>query len=139
MEKHSIIISTISVAIMGCILFLGVSSVLAESVLSAEEVTQLFSGKTVEGIAVRKGYSFKSYFDPNGTIRTQYAKGKKRKGKWYIDDDGRKCLRYEDQSKENCHIIVNDGGVYKEFKVKGGKRQQVVEFTRFTEGNIYGL
>jgi len=138
MEKHSIIISTISAVIIGCILFLGASSVLAESVLTAEEVTQLFSGKTVEGITVRKGYSFKAYFDPNGTIRTQYAKGK-RKGKWYIDDDGRKCLRYEDMSRENCHIIVNDGGVYKEFKVKGGKRHQTVEFTKFTEGNLYGL
>jgi hypothetical protein len=138
MEKHSIIISTISAVIIGCILFLGASSVLAENVLSAEEVTQLFSGKTVEGITVSKGYSFKAYFDPNGTIRTQYAKGK-RKGKWYIDDDGRKCLRYEDMSRENCHIIVNDGGVYKEFKIKRGKRQQTVEFTRFTEGNLYGL
>jgi hypothetical protein len=138
MEKHSIIISTISAVIIGCILFLGASSVLAESVLSAEEVTQLFSGKTVEGITVSKGYSFKAYFDPNGTIRTQYAKGK-RKGKWYIDDDGRKCLRYEDMSRENCHIIVNDGGVYKEFKVKRGKRHQTVEFTKFTEGNLYGL
>jgi len=138
MEKHSIIISTISAVIIGCILFLGASSVLAENVLSAEEVTQLFSGKTVEGITVSKGYSFKAYFDPNGTIRTQYAKGK-RKGKWYIDDDGRKCLRYEDQSRERCNIIVNDGGVYKEFKVKGGKRHQTVEFTKFTEGNLYGL
>lgn len=138
MEKHNIIISIVGAVIISCILFLGESSVLAESVLSAEEVTQLFSGKTVEGIAVRKGYSFKSYFDPNGTIRTQYAKGK-RKGKWYIDDDGRKCLTYEDKGRENCHIIVNDGGVYKEFKIKGGKRQQTVEFTRFAEGNLYGL
>ncbi len=138
MEKHNIIISTIIAVIIGCILFFGESSVLAENVLSAEEVTQLFSGKTVEGINPRKGYSFKSYFYPNGTIRTQYAKGK-RKGRWYIDDDGRKCLKYEDKSRENCHIIVNDGGVYKEFKIKGGRRQQTVEFTRFTEGNLYGL
>ncbi len=69
MEKQIIIISTISAVIISCILFLGESSVLAENVLSAEEVTQLFSGKTVEGITVRKGYSFKAYFDPNGTIR----------------------------------------------------------------------
>ena len=138
MKKHNIIISIVGAVIISCILFLGASSVLAESVLSAEEVTQLFSGKTVEGITVRKGYSFKAYFDPNGTIRTQYAKGK-RKGKWHIDDDGRKCLTYEDKGRENCNIIVKDGGGYKEFKVKSGKRHQTVEFTRFTEGNLYGL
>ncbi len=139
MRKNNIIIFIIGAVIIGCILFQSETSISAESILSAKEATQLFSGKTVEGIIVKKGHSFKSYFDPNGTIRTQYPKREKRKGKWYIDDDGRKCLRYEDQGKENCHIIVNDGGVYKEFKVKSGKRKLVVEFTKFTEGNLYGL
>jgi hypothetical protein len=139
MEKHNIIISIVGAVIIGCILFLGESSVLAESVLSAEEVTQLFSGKTVEGINVRKGFRFKAYHDPNGTIRAQFAEGK-RQGKWYVDDDGRRCLKFEDQSKEKCQIIVNDGGVYKQFKInKRGKRQQQAEFTKFTEGNLYGL
>ncbi len=140
MEKYNIIISIVGAVIISCILFLGESSVLAESVLSAEEVTQLFSGKTVEGVIVKKGYSFKAYFDPTGTIRIQYATGEgKRYGKWHIDNDGRKCLRYEDQEKKNCHIIVNEGGVYKEFRIKGGKRKLVVEFTKFTEGKLYGL
>ena len=138
MDKHNIIISIVGAVIISCILSLGESSVLAESVLSAEEVTQLFSSKTVEGINVRRGFKWKAYHDPNGTIRVQFPKGK-RQGKWYVDDDGRMCLKFEDQSKENCQIIVNDGGVYKKFKVKGGSRQQVARFTKFTEGNLYGL
>ena len=123
-----------------CILFQGENSISAESILLAKEVTQLFSGKTVEGIIVRRGHSFKAYFDPNGTIRTQYTNVPEiRQGKWYIDDDGRKCLRYENQNKINCHIIVYNEGVYKEFKIKGGKRKHIVTFTRFAEGNLYGL
>ncbi len=63
-----------------------------------------------------------------------------RQGKWYIDDDGRRCMKFEDQSKEKCHIIVNDGGVYKAFKInKRGKRQQTGVLKKFTEGNLYGL
>ncbi len=95
MEKHNIIISIVGAVIISCILFLGESSVLAESVLSAEEVTQLFSGKTVEGINVRKGIKWKAYHDSNGTIRVQFSKGK-RQGKWYVDNDGRMCLKFED-------------------------------------------
>ncbi len=138
MEKHSIIISTIIAIIIGCIILIGENSLLAESVLSAEEVTKLFSGKTVEGENVKRNYSFKSYFDPDGTVRTQYEIGKK-KGKWYIDAKDRKCLRYDDKDKTYCFNIVKDGEFYKEFKIKHGKRKQITAFTKFTEGNLYGL
>lgn len=62
--------------IVACLMVLGGSSAFAGGELSTAEATMLFSGKTVEGINVNKGYSFKAYFDPGGTIRAKYAVGK---------------------------------------------------------------
>jgi len=133
MEKHNIIFGIVSAVIISCFLFIGESSVLAESVLSAEEATQLFSGKTVEGIN-HKGVKQKSYFDPNGTIRAE--KGKQ--GKWYFDNEGRRCVKMGNQSKAKCRFIVKDGDVYKAFKINNkGKRQQTGVMSRFMVGNIY--
>jgi hypothetical protein len=125
--------------IVACLMVLGGSSAFAGDELSTEEATMLFSGKTVEGINVNKGYSFKAYFDPDGTIRAEYAVGE-RQGKWRIDNKGRKCVKWEDKDKENCNIIVNDEGVYKEIKVKkNGKRKHTATFKKFTDGNLYDL
>ena len=115
---------------------------LAANDLSTAETTKLFSGKTVEGTQVKKGYSFKAYFDPNGTIRVVYDNGGKRQGKWRVDNKGRKCIQWEvfGNKKEMCQIIVNDEGVYKEINLtKKGRRIHVVTFKEFTEGNPYGL
>jgi hypothetical protein len=125
--------------ILGCLIAFGGSIALAGNELSAAEVTELFSGKTVEGINVSKGYSFKAYFDPNGTVRAKYAVGG-RQGKWRVDKKGRKCIKWEDQPKEKCFVLVNEGEVYKEFKIKkDGRRKHVATFKKFTEGNLYGL
>lgn len=80
----------------------------------------LFSGKTVEGIKVNKGYSFKAYFDPDGTIRAKYAVGE-REGRWRIDDKGRKCVKWEGSDNETCMAIVKTGEVYKEYNPYSGK------------------
>ena len=125
--------------IVACLIVLGGSSAFAGDELSTAKATMLFSGKTVEGINVNKGYSFKAYFDPDGTIRAKYAVGE-RQGKWRIDNKGRKCVKWEDSDKEQCNIIVDDEGVYKEIKVKkNGKRKHIVTFKKFTDGNLFDL
>ena len=103
--------------------------------LSATEVTKLFSGKTVEGVNVKKGKlkPYKAYFNPDGTIQ---AKGRKRKGKWWIDDKGRICVQWEDIDKKTCMIIEKDGEVYRQYKIKkNGSRKHVATFKKFTDGN----
>jgi hypothetical protein len=136
MKKQTTFIIAI---ILGSLMVFGGSIALAGNKLSAEEVTELFSGKTVEGINVNKGYSFKAYFDPNGTVRAKYAVGG-RQGKWRVDKKGRKCIKWEDQRKEKCFVLVKEGEVYKEFKIKkDGRRKHLSTFKNFTEGNLYGL
>ena len=133
--KNSLIIS----AIIGYfIAFIGTSALAADD-LSAAEVKKLLSGKTVEGINVNKGYSFKAYFDPKGTIRAAYPFGT-RQGKWRVNQKGRKCIRWKDKKKQNCNVIARDGEVYKEFKIKkNGDRKHVATFKKFTDGNPYDL
>ena len=136
MKKQTTFIISI---ILGSLMVFGGSIALAGNELSAAEVTELFSGKTVEGINVNKGYSFKAYFDPNGTVRAKYAVGG-RQGKWRVDKKGRKCIKWEDQRKEKCFVLVKEGEVYKEFKIKkDGRRKHLSTFKKFTEGNLYGL
>ena len=132
--------SSLIIGIILCsLMVLAATTALAENELSAAEVTELFSGKTVEGINVNKGYSFKAYFDPNGTVRAKYAVGG-RQGKWRVDKKGRKCIKWEDQRKEKCFVLVKEGEVYEEFKIKkDGRRKHVATFKKFTEGNLYGL
>ena len=116
-----------------------VTSALAADDLSAAEVKKLFSGKTVEGINVNKGYSFKAYFDPKGTIRAAYPFGT-RQGKWSVNQKGRKCIRWKDKKKQSCNIITRDGEIYKEIKIKkNGDRKHVATFKKFTDGNPYDL
>jgi hypothetical protein len=116
------------------------SRVSPETDLTKAETTQLFSGKTVEGIHVFKDYSFKAYFDPTGSIRVTYDTRQKRKGTWRIDDKGQKCVQWEGKNKEYCAPIVNEAGVYKEFKVmRNGKRKHTVTFKKFIDGNPYDL
>ena len=122
-------------AIIICFIAFAETSALAADDLSAAEVKKLFSGKTVEGINVNKGYSFKAYFDPKGTIRAAYPFGT-RQGKWQVNKKGRKCIRWKDKKKQNCNLIVRDGEVYKEFKIKkNGDRKHVATFKKFTDGN----
>jgi hypothetical protein len=123
------------VPIIGFFIVFAVTSALAADDLSAAEVKKLFSGKTVEGINVNKGYSFKAYFDPEGTIRAAYPFGT-RQGKWQVNKKGRKCVRWKDKKKQQCNIIARDDDVYKEFKIqKNGDRKHVATFKKFTDGN----
>jgi hypothetical protein len=112
--------------------------------LSATEVTKLFSGKTVEGVNVKKENvkPYKAYFNPDGTIQAKHwygkkhLKWKKRNGKWWIDDKGRICVKWEDQDKKKCMVIEKEGEIYRQYRIKNdGSRKHVATFKKFTEGN----
>ncbi len=124
--------------VLVCFLTLNSSTVYAGRNLTGEELTELFTGKIVEGFNVGKGYTFKAYFRPDGTIHAEYKNRpniRQRNGKWRVDKKGRKCVKWEGKKKEGCNIIVNDDGIFKEITIKKGKRNHVVTFTEFTDIN----
>ena len=103
--------------------------------LNAEQLVELFSGKTVESVtAVRERVSL-TYYAPNGNL-LQSRKGLTRTGRWRVTDDARICLQMEDLP-EKCRIIVNESGIYKKYIVKkSGQHQHSVTYRSFREGNL---
>jgi hypothetical protein len=136
-------------AILAGLIFFGEISALAGEELSATEVTKLVSGKTVEGVSVKKGKlkPYTAYFNPDGTILAKHWYGKKqpfkwrkRNGKWRIDDKGRICVKWDNIDKKKCFVIEKEGKIYRQYEIeKNGSRKHVANFKKFTDGNPYDL
>lgn len=108
--------------------------------LSAEEIRALFSGKTVEGYHEIYQYTFRSYYEPDGTYRSyQDASTQPRNAKWWIEGKDM-CIQWASQSIELCRRIIKVGGIYKKVMRKNGKTKKVVvTYKRFRTGNPNNL
>ena len=136
---------SIGAILAGLMLFGGMSAWAGEE-LSATEITKLVSGKTVEGVSVKKKGKLKpytAYYSPEGTIKSKHWYGKKqtskwrkRNGKWWIDDKDRICVKWKDQDKKKCMVIEKEGEIYRQYRIKkDGNRKHVATFKKFTDGN----
>ena len=108
--------------------------------LSAEEVKQLISGKTVEAENPRRGTSSVTYFDPDGTFR-QLLEGKPEKGTWSVNDDGYLCTNREAWGS-SCRKISKEGDVWKLYKVPEKVTKQIEHkktYLRILDGNPNNL
>lgn len=127
--------SVIFFAFTGLILFTGTAS--AERILSADEVSQLFSGKTYEARIPSRNIHMTVYADPNGTM-TGMQSGHKFTSKWTISEKGEICVSYKD--KMNCRMVMEDGGVYKKYKLNDkGEKIVLVVYQAFSLGNIHNF
>jgi hypothetical protein len=108
--------------------------------LSGDEVTELISGNTVDAIHVSQGYKITTYYSPDGSYR-QLRKGERQEGKWHIDDEGLLC-KQRDGKGVVCRVIVEDGDIWKAYKVPGNKmklRRHKRDITKITQGNPNNL
>ena len=115
-------------AVLACGL-IGMSQVvLAEQrTLTGDEVTAMFSDKTVWGEHAFKDKKTIGYFAADGSL----LKNKKEsKGKWSVDKKGRLCIKKGGEKK--CTKIVDDGGVIKKYNKKN---KHVYTYTKFEDGN----
>ncbi len=111
------------------VLLAGSGNVLAEKVLTADEVKALFSGKTFDGYNEIKGKSYKAYSDPNGTMIHQNRKRTK-EFEWKVDSQGQHCAIFPVGPR--CGIIVSVGdGIY--HKMKDGEHINTLK--NFVDGN----
>lgn len=113
---------------------------IADDYLSADEVTQLVSGKTVEAKKAVKTVSIITYFSHDGTFR-QLRDGEPQKGTWHVDEDGRLCVNREHWGT-GCRRIAKEGDVWKMYKVpkdftKSRKHQRTI--LRILDGNPHNL
>ena len=105
--------------------------------LNTEEVTTLFSGKTVESRLDKSGRISQTYYNPNGELR-QLQHGKVRNGIWRVTKKGRICLQFAGK-KESCRAIVQEGPVYRKYIVKGdGNYIPIITYLSFRSGDLVG-
>ena len=105
------------------------------TILSADEVTQLFSGNTYEAVIPSRGISMTVSADPDGTSRGMQGEHKFTYN-WSVSDKGELCVSYK--NKLSCHMVMQENGVYKKFKLNPqGKKVVLVVYPTFTPGNIH--
>ena len=107
---------------------------IAEDELSATEVSQLFSGNTVEAFSELKQAPVSLYYDSNGDVRGVFASGNKGATKWWVEDNGQICLKGKDG--DLCFVVVEEGGEYQKYLVKeGDERVLAFSMETFSTGN----
>ena len=98
--------------------------------LTGDEVTAMFSDKTVWGNHAKKDNRNKVYFAPDGTFKSKRLDGSGgSEGKWSVDDENRLCM--EKNGDTRCRTVVDKNG--KIIKYKGKKH--VWNYTKFEDGN----
>lgn len=106
-----------------------------ERILSAAEVTQLFSGNTYEALIPSRNLKMTVYVDPDGTMRGMQG-GHKFTSNWTVSNEGEICVSYQD--KMNCRVVMQQEGVYKKFKInEQGEKVILVIYQSFAAGNIH--
>ncbi len=132
------IIKAMLASVLLMVLTLGCASTrlsLPPGTLDANEVSALFSGKTVESKLDKNDRISLTYYNPNGELR-QLQKGQKRTGTWRVKKSGRICLQFAGATA-SCRAIIKEGPVYRKYIVKrDGNHQPIITYTSFTTGNL---
>lgn len=93
--------------------FMVTSPVLAEKVLSADEVKALFTDVTFDGRNELKGKNFQMYFSESGAAIQKKGNGSTREGEWSVDGDGRHCVEF---NRLSCaHVTDMGDGIYHKY------------------------
>ncbi len=104
--------------------------------LSSDEVKSIYSGKTANGVHLKKDFSYVAYFSPNGTFTQKKDNGDIKKGTWSVDNKGRQCISWDGSGITKCFPLVNNGdGSYTKVKLKGDKRIPLIMHSDFVDGN----
>jgi hypothetical protein len=102
-----------------------------ERKLSKDEITLIFSGKTVEGYNHKKKHRFQNYFDPIGALKGRNLKINKHfTGIWKVEEN-KLCREWKNQ-KNKCGKIQISNGIIQQFDPYGNL---ALTYESFTDGN----
>ena len=82
--------------------------------LSAEEITALVSGKTLEGTNPFKKFEIVTYFAPDGTFR-RIRDGEREQGTWSVTSNNELCMTRKRGT--TCRIMKKEGDVWNAYKI----------------------
>ena len=105
----------------------------AETRLSADELTTLISGNTVEGQYIKWKTTHKMFFEETGKIRRIDSLNNKESGEWEVNKSGELCVSMK---KTRCNEVMkrDDGGynIYRRGNLK-------FTFDKVLPGNPHNL
>ena len=102
--------------------------------LTKEEVTALFSGKTVHYTVVPRDLEVVAYFDPNGEARERRG-GKPDTHPWWVKDNGAHCIQFKGRRPGCRKVVRRDDGTYMKYR----KGSRLVIYHSFEDGNTNNL
>ena len=105
--------------------------------LGRKAITDLVRGKTVECVKEKDQALCSNYFTPKGVVtRMMHADGKRKVGRWFLDDQARLCILWDGKIKPLCFVVYGQpDGSYN--LIKRGKH--ITTITGVEEGNTKGL
>jgi len=110
---------------------------IATDYLNADQVTALFSEKSVTGIDLDVGSTFRQYYDLDGSVLND-AQGFNPTGKWRVNETGAHCIKWNDEDLEQCaYIKPNGDGTYTRVLPKNTKSVFLSIYQEFTGGNVF--
>lgn len=99
--------------------------------LSAEEVKEVFTDKTIIGDNYHKGMTTRIYAGPNGEWISNPKGSKMIHFTWFVDSDGAHCK--EGKGKAGCGPIISKGEPNIYYKILRGEER--FKFTIIGDGN----
>ena len=130
------------VAVFVSLLALLLAGCRGQRTLTSDQVRALFSGRTASGRHLKRGYRFRSYWEPSGVFRSYWNGGAKAyHGRWWVKPGGMICIRWRVGDEDLCRNITVDrqGGHRKVLFKPNGRRIVVIRYERFVDGNPHRL
>ncbi len=105
--------------------------------LGRKAIIDLVRGKTVECVKEKDQALCSNYFTPKGVVtRMMHADGKRKTGRWFLDDQARLCILWDGKIKPLCFaVFAQPDGRYE--LIKGGKH--ITTITGVEDGNSKDL
>ena len=105
--------------------------------LARKEIIELVRGKTTECRKEKDQSMCSNYFSEKGVIkRVMHADGKRKDGRWFIDDQTRLCILWDGKIKPLCFAVFEQAdGSYNLIK----KGKHITTITGVEDGNTRDL
>ena len=105
--------------------------------LGRQDIIDLVREKTTECRKEKDQSMCSNYFTDEGVIkRIMHADGKRRDGRWFLDDQTRLCILWDGKIKPLCFTVFKQSdGSYKLIK----KGKHITTITGVEDGNIRNL
>lgn len=104
--------------------------------LSAQDISSMFAGKTVESFNLVSGSTSFTYYHPDGRVE-QERYWEQRNGFWKINDKSEICLAMEGKPF-SCRSIFRDGQKYYKYRLGAqGQPEKIIRYRQFIDGKAF--